>query len=139
MRVQITVRNWLAAVTVLVVLAATGAFFAFGQSSDGRAVDLSAAHYYSPAVVREAFDAHGIQLRYASAADVSPRWLSATPLPAPTTAMYVLLGARTGRVDWGRKSSGFDQPVGNLLVHYGGRNATTLAEVKAAVRALRDS
>lgn len=124
---------------VLVVLAATGAFVAFGRSHDGRTVDLSAAHYYSPAVVRSAFDAHGIQLRYASAPDVSPRWLSATPLPAPTTAMYVMVGARTGRFDWGRKPSGFDQPVGNLLVHYGGSNTTTLAEVKAAVRALRGS
>lgn len=136
---QRTAGNWLAAVTVLVVLAAAGVFFAFGRSRDGRTVDLSAVHYYSPAVVRNAFGAHGIQLRYASAPDVSPGWLSAIQLPVPTTALYVMVGARTGRVDWGRKPSGFDQPVGNLLVHYGGGNATTLAEVKAAVGALRGS
>jgi hypothetical protein len=124
---------------VLVAFAAAGAFVAFGRSHDGRTVDLSTVHYYSPAVVLKAFDAHGIQLRYASAPGVSPRWLSTTALPAPASAMYVMVGARTGRVDWGRKPSGFDQPVGNLLVHYGGSNATTLAEVKAAVGALRGS
>jgi hypothetical protein len=127
-----------AALAILVVFAVGGAFVAFSRSHHGRTVDLSAVHYYSPAVVRRAFDAHGIQLRYASARGVSPRWLSATALPAPTTAVYVMVGPRTGRVDWGRKPSGFDEPVGNLLVHYGGSNATVLADVKAAVGALPD-
>ena len=126
-------------VTALVVIAAAGAFVAFGRSRDGRVIDLSAVHYYSPAVVRKAFDVHGIELRYASAPDVSPRWLSATPLPVPTTAMYVMVGAKTGHVDWGPKPSGFDQLVGNLLVHYGGSDATMLGEVNAAVEVLRGS
>lgn len=130
-------RTWIGLVTAMVAIAVTGAFFAFGQSRVGRVVDLSRVHYYSPAVVRKAFDAVGIRLRYTSATDVSPRWISATPLPVPTTGLYVMVAPRSGRVDWGVKPSGFDQPLGNLLVHYGGGNATTLTEIKAAVTALR--
>jgi hypothetical protein len=128
---------------VLAALGATGAFLAYGlprTSTPGqRMVDLARVHHYSLALVRRTFAAHGIHLRYASKPGVAPLWLSAAPLPAPYSGLYVLVGDNdTGHVSWGPKPAHqYDQPVGNLLVHYGGTNPNTLAAVKAAVATLR--
>jgi len=99
-----------------------------------RTVDFARVHHYSAADVRGAFAAHGIHLRYASRAQPGYVELSATPFPVPVTALYVEVGPKRGRTNWGRApSTGLDEPVGNLLVHYGGGDAATLAAVKAAV------
>ena len=139
---QFVARYRVSLAIVLVALAVTCAFLAYGlprtSTPDQRMVDLTRVHHYSPAVVRRTFAAHGIRLRYASKPGVEPMWLSATPLPAPYSGLYVLVGDNgPGHVSWGPKPAhDYDQPTGNLLVHYGGANANTLAAVRAAVAAL---
>ena len=63
------VRYWVSLAVVLVAMAATACFLAFGlprtPTPNERRVDFSRVHYYSPALVRRTFAAHGIQLRYA--------------------------------------------------------------------------
>lgn len=139
---QFVVRYRVSLAIVLVALAATGAFLAYGlprtSTPDQRMVDLTRVHHYSVAVVRRTFAAHGIDLRYKSKSGIAPIFLSATPLPVPVSGLYVLDGDNdTGHVSWGPKPAHqYDQPLGNLLVHYGGTNPATLAAVKAAVAAL---
>jgi hypothetical protein len=127
---------------VLAAVAATAGFLAFGlprkNAPNQRTVDLAHVHQYSPAVVRRTFAEHGIRLRYASDPGVMPIWLSATPLPVPVGGLYVNVVEGMRSVSWGPKPAHqYDQPVGNVLVHYGGSDPATLAAVKAAVAALR--
>jgi hypothetical protein len=139
----LVVRYWVSLAIVLAAVAATACFLAYGlprtSTPDQRMVDLTRAHHYSIAIVRRTFATHGIELRYKSKPGIAPIFLSATPLPVPVSGLYVLDGDNdTGHVSWGPKPAHqYDQPVGNLLVHYGGANPGTLAAVKAAVAALR--
>lgn len=136
-------RYWLTLAIVFATVAAAACFLALGlprtSQPDQRMVDLTRAHHYSIAVVRRTFRAHGIELRYKSKPGIAPIFLSATPLPVPVTGLYVLVGDNdTGHVSWGPKPAHqYDQPLGNLLVHYGGTNPSTLAAVKASVASLR--
>jgi hypothetical protein len=135
----------LSVAVVLVAIAATAGFLAFALSRtdtpDQRVVEIALVRHYSPALVRRTFAATGIDLRYASAPGVAPLFLSATPLPLPVTGLYVIVvhGGEDGirSANWGSKHAGqYDEAIGNLLVHYGGANAATLAAVKAAVASL---
>jgi hypothetical protein len=128
---------------VVAALAATAAVFAFARpeyrTPDQRTVDLARVHHFGRAVVRRTFAAHGIRLRYSNdkVRGGGPLWLSPTPIPVPTSGLYVIFAGRTGTVSWGPATSGeYDQPVGNLDVHYGGGDAATLAAVKSAVAEL---
>jgi hypothetical protein len=52
----------------------------------------------------------------------------------------VIVGPRSGKVGWGPKTGSngdYDQPVANLLVHYGGTNQRTLATLKLVVSRLK--
>ncbi|HUJ56148.1 MAG TPA: hypothetical protein VLW49_09205 [Gaiellaceae bacterium] len=123
---------------VLVALAAGGGLLVFGRSSaDQRTVDLAHVRHYGAALVRRTFAEHGIRLRYSSAPGVDPMYLSWTPLPAGDNTLYVSLVRHGSHISWGPKPAHeYDQPVGNLLVHYGGHDPATLARVEAAVAAL---
>lgn len=124
---------------LLAVVAATGGFLSYALTRpldpDQRTVQLDRVHHYSVVDVRRAFTAHGIRLRYATPGVVLT--LSVTPPPVPDSSLYVDL-ATGGTMSWGPKpGSGYDEPVGNLLVHYGGRDAHMLLAVESAVGALR--
>lgn len=131
-------------VIVLAALAAMTAVFVFARpqyrTPDQRIVDLNRVHPFSPAVVRRTFAAQGIRLRYSNEEQrgSGPLWLSTTPPPVPVGGLYVIFAGDSGTVSWGPKPSGeYDQPVGNLDVHYGGNNPSTIAALKAAVAGLR--
>jgi hypothetical protein len=126
---------------VLAAVAATAGVFLFehvqNRQPNQRVVSLAHVRYYSPAQVRQAFARHGITLRYTSTA-LPGLWLSNTPLPVPTAGLYVMLAGKKGTVSWGPKTgSEYDQPIGNIDVHYGGGDAHVLDAVSAAVSELR--
>lgn len=141
---ELVARYRLSLALVLVALTATGGFLLFGlprvpaQDEAGqRVVALAHVRHYSPAFVRRIFAVHGIDLRYSSAPGIDPMWLTVTRLPATESTLYVNIVRRAKSVSWGPKPANeYDQPVGNLLVHYGGHDAATLAKVEAAVAAL---
>ena len=124
---------------VLAAMAATACFLSFGlprtRTPNERRVDLARVHYYSPALVRRTFATHGIHLRYGYAVFGVIHVLSTN---RTSDELSVEVGSRKGQVSWGPKPAHeYDQPFGNLLVHYSGTNPNTLAAVKAAVAALR--
>jgi len=139
---ELVLRYRLTLAIVLVAVAATGGFLLFGlprsttpNAANQRAVDLAHVRRYSPALVRRVFAEHGIRLRYGIAHQYVV-WLTSVRPPVPTSGLYVLVATGRG-ASWGPKPAGeYDQPAGNLLVHYGGSNPATLAAVKAAVAAL---
>lgn len=140
---ELALRYRLSLAVVAVAVAATGGFILSGlprtpsPNESQRTVDLAHVRHYSPASVRRIFAAHGIDLRFSSAPGVDPMWLSATPLPAGEDTLYVNVVRKAKSVSWGPKPANeYDQPVGNLLVHYGGHDPATLAKVEAAVAAL---
>lgn len=119
---------------VLTAVAATACFLALGLRAhrpSERRVDFARVHYYSPAFVRRTFAAHGIHLRYAYADGGGVQTLSTR---SNSDELSVDVGPRTGTASWGPKPAHvYDQARGNLLVHYAGANASTLAAVEAAV------
>lgn len=140
---ELVVRYRITLAIVAVALATTGCFLAFGlprvpnPSEDQRQVDFARVHHYSMALVRRTFAAHGIELRY-SIKDLFVVWLTDVRPPVPDSGLYILVATKRSKgASWGPKPAGeYDQPVGNLLVHYGGHDPAILARVKAAVAAL---
>lgn len=142
---ELVVRYRVSLAIVLVALAATGGFLGLGlprvpNNDNQRPVDLAHVHHYSAALVRRTFAAHGLELRY-SIKDLYVVWLTdiRPPTPVPDSALYVLLPTKRDRsVSWGPKPAHeYDQPVGNLLVHYGGHDPAILAKLEATVAALQ--
>ena len=139
---ELVVRYRLSLAIVLVAVAATGGFLAFGlprvstpNDANQRLVYFAHVHRYSPAFVRRTFAAQGLELRY-STRDLYMVWLSRVRPPVSDSSLFVLVATGRG-VSWGPKPANeYDQPVGNLLVHYGGHDPATLAKVEAAVAAL---
>lgn len=132
----IVLRYWVSLAIALIAIAATACFLAFGlprtPTPNERKVDLSRVHYYSPALVRRAFAAHGIRLRYGYRVASDLQVLSITP---HNDVLSVDVGGRTGQVSWGPRDA-YDQTLCNLDVRYDGTNPNTLAAVKAAVAAV---
>lgn len=136
-----SVAGYRTVLALVAVLAATGAFLSYALTRpldpSQRTVDLARVHHDSVADVRRAFAAKGIRLPHATD-DGLVTWLSATRPPVPDSSLYVLVGGRSGTMSWGPKPrAGYDEAVDNLLVHYGGENARTLAAVEAAVASIR--
>jgi len=133
----LVLRYWVSLAVVLIAMAATACFLAFGlprtPTPNERRVDLSRVYYYSPALVRRTFAAHGIRLRYGYTVASDLQVLSITP---HSDVLSVDVGGRTGQVSWGPKHA-YDQTLGNLDIRYDGTNPNALAAVKAAVADLR--
>jgi hypothetical protein len=136
-----SVAGYRTVLALVAVLAATGAFLSYALTRpldpDQRTVDLARVHHDSVADVRRAFAAQGIRLPHVTDDGVVV-WLSVMRAPVPDSSLYVLVGGRTGTMSWGPKPrTGYDETMDNLLVHYGGGDARTLAAVEAAVASLR--
>jgi hypothetical protein len=137
MVMALVVRYRLSLAVVLVAVTATACFLAFGlprtPTPNERRVDLARVHYYSPALVKRTFAAHGIHLRYGYAVT---SYLHVLSTSRTSDELSVDVGGRKGQVSWGPKHA-YDHTLGNLDVRYDGTNPNTLAAVKAAVAALR--
>jgi hypothetical protein len=128
---------------VLAALATVAAVFTlarpqFHGKSHGKTINLAEQDTISPAAVRAAFAAEGVQLRY------SYDWeggvvLSNVPPGEQGTRedVQVIVGGRIGTVDYGPQVTPYDERFENILITYDGTDAATLHQVKAAVDTLR--
>lgn len=103
-------------------------------------VNLAEKDYISPATVRAAFAAEGLPLPYTTSVG-SPPLLTLSSSPSATATaekLFVLVGARTGRVGFGAKFSEYDERFENVVVTYDAGDEAVLARIKAAVSALKN-
>jgi hypothetical protein len=101
-------------------------------------VNLAEKDYISPAAVRAAFAAEGLPLAYTTG---SPPLLTLSNSPSATATaekLFVHVGARTGRVGFGAKFSDYDERFENVMVTYDAGDEAVLAQIKAAVSALKN-
>jgi hypothetical protein len=132
-------------VSIAIVLAALAAVMAiftlvrpeFQRKSEVRMINLAEQETISPTGVRTAFAAEGLRLRYGYDWEFGVV-LSNVPSAEQgrRTGVQVIVGGRTGNVDFGPKLSSYDARFENLLVTYDGTDAPTLDRIKAAVRTL---
>lgn len=128
---------------VVAALATTAAVFTLARPQfhgkyEGKTINLAEQDTISPAAVRTAFAAEGVQLRY------SYEWeggvvLSNVP-PAEQgrrEAVLVTVGGRTGMVDYGPQVTPYDERFENVLVTYDGTDPAMLNRVEAAVDTLK--
>jgi len=106
------------------------------QGDGSEMIDFSEEAYHSPAAVRAAFAAEGVRLRVASRFNGFVT-LSNEPRPLTADALQVNLAPRSGKGSWGPRLEPYDERFGNVLVTYGGTDRRLLANVEAAVAALR--
>ena len=132
------------AIVLVAVLATMGVFlFARPQyrPAEQKTIDMSARHHYSSVEVQRVFAAHGLPLTYArhmGKGDSYLLMLFETPVPNPTSQLYVDLAGPAAKVSWGPEDKiSWEQRSANLLIHYGGANERMLAQVKAAASELR--
>jgi hypothetical protein len=128
---------------VLAALAVVAAVFTLARPQfhgkyEGKTINLAEQDTISPAAVRAAFAAEGVQLRY------SYDWeggvvLSDVPpdQQGGPEAVQVTVGGRTGRVDYGPQVTPYDERFENVLVTYDGTDPAILDRVEAAVDTLR--
>src|SRR5881275_3528057 len=133
---QLFSRYRISLIVLFVAFASAAGIFMFAlpryQRPQQIVVDLSRAHYFSPALVRRTFAAQGIDLRYSNH-DPRALFLSNQPMPLPVESLYVIVMPAKGSAAWLKDTPGYwEKPVGNLLIHYGGANRHTLAAVRAA-------
>jgi hypothetical protein len=138
--VRFVLRHPASVVLVLVAALAAASVFLFARPQyhpryENEMIDFATRHYYSPAVVRQAFAAHGIRLRYSGRARMVT-WLSNTP-SFEAHDLSVLVAPRAGEGSWGPKLEPYDERFGNVLVTYGGSDQHLLRQIKGAVGALR--
>jgi hypothetical protein len=130
---------------VLVALLATIGVFIFARPqykpAEQKTIDMSTRHHYTSAEVQRAFAAHGLPLTYARHEGKGENYflmLFETPVPNPTTQLYVYLAGPATKVSWGPEDkTSWEQRSANLEIHYGGANERMLAQVKAAAAELR--
>jgi hypothetical protein len=135
-------------VSVAVVLAGVAgvvAVFVFARpqlaSEPGtEMVNLAEKDYISPAAVRAAFAAEGLPLPYTNTVGSPPLLILSNSPRGTATAekLFVLVGARTGRVGFGAKFTEYDERFENVMVTYGVGDEAVLAQIKAAVAALKN-
>jgi hypothetical protein len=128
---------------VLAALAVVAAVFTLARPQfhgkyEGKTINLAEQDTISPAAVRVAFAAEGVQLRY------SYDWEGGVVLsnfpPAEQggrEAVLVTVGGRTGMVDYGPQVTPYDERFENVLVTYDGTDPAILDRVEAAVDTLR--
>jgi hypothetical protein len=130
---------------VLVALLATIGVFIFARPQykpvEQKTIDMATRHHYTSAEVQRVFAAHGLPLTYARHMGKGDNYLLMlfeTPVPNPTTQLYVDLAGPATKVSWGpQDKTSWEQRSANLLIHYGGANERMLAQVKAAAAELR--
>jgi hypothetical protein len=103
-------------------------------------VDLAEKDFISPAAVRAAFAAEGLPLPYTTAIGSPPLVTLSNSARGTATAgkLFVLVGARTGRVGFGAKFTEYDERFENVMVTYGGGDEAMLTQIRAAVETLRN-
>ena len=132
--------------SIAIVLAAFAAVMAvftlarpeFQGKSEDKMINLAEQDTISSAAVRTAFAAEDVRLRY------SYEWVFGVVLSNVPSAeqgrskgVQVMVGGRSGNVDFGPKVGSYDERFENILVTYDGTDAATLERVKAAVNTLR--
>lgn len=143
--VQLLTRYPVSLAVVLAATAAVATVFVFArpqlESEAGTAmVDLAEKDYISPATVRAAFAAKGLPLPYTNEIGSPPSMILTDSPPGQATAekLSVFVGARTGQVGLGAKFEEYDERFENIMVTYGAGDEATLAQIKAAVAALKN-
>jgi hypothetical protein len=128
---------------VLAALAVVAAVFTLARPQfqgkyEGKTINLAEQDTISPAAVRAAFAAEGVQLRY------SYDWeggVMLSNLPPDEQggreAVQVTVGGRTGMVDYGPQVTPYDERFENVLVTYDGTDRAILDRVEAAVDTLK--
>jgi hypothetical protein len=106
--------------------------------NESKMIDFSKQHYYSPALVRKTFAAHGIVLHVGASPGLGMAWMGHTPVPFPADSLQVMVGPRTGRGSWGAKLEPYDERFGNVFVSYGRHDDGLLRRVKAAASDMRN-
>ena len=130
---------------VLVALLATIGVFLFARPqyrpAEQHEIDMATRHHYTSAEVQRVFAAHGLPLTYARHSGKGDSYLLMlfeTPVPNPTSQLYVYLAGPATKVSWGPEdATSWEQRSANLQIHYGGANERMLAQVKAAGSELR--
>ena len=138
---ELALRHTWSIVLVLIAAAGTAAVFTFAKPTyhhqyESKMIDFSKQHYYSPKLVKQAFEQQGVPLRTSKAFQFTV--LSATR-QLRADDLQVQIGPRSGKGSFGPKLEPYDERFGNVLVTYGGRNDALLKRVRAAVSALRSS
>ena len=143
---NLAIRHPVSAVLVILALLATALVFTVARpryepAIEIEKVDLAKVPHYSLADVRTAFAEQGIRFtRTVDDAGSDLTSLGIGPSPWDETGLWVTIFPEKGDLgighgEWERGI--FEQRVGNVLVHYGGKDEETLAAVKRAVATLR--
>jgi hypothetical protein len=128
---------------VLAALAIVAAVFTLARPQfhgkyEGKTINLAEQDTISPAAVRAAFAAEGVQLRYGYDWEGGVVLSNVPPdEQGGREAVQVTVGGRTGMVDYGPQVAPYDQRFENVLVIYDGTNPAVLNRVEAAVGTLR--
>jgi hypothetical protein len=136
---ELALRHTWSIVLVLAALAATASVFTFARPEyraryESKMIDFSKQHYYSPKLVRHAFEEQGIHLRTTK---VFGDTILSTNRRLRADDLQIMIGPRTGTGSWGPKLEPYDTRFGNVFVTYGGSNDSLLKRVKIAVSALK--
>jgi hypothetical protein len=141
-------RHPLVVLIVAVAVAITAAVFVFARPQyrpevTVRNYDMSTRTHFTVRQVREAFAAHGIDLRYSRLlrGEVRGTWvmnLSAVPaIESDTSHLNVsVFGPRT-KLGWGLTHQRLETITGNVTATYDGGDDSVLRRAKAAVADLR--
>ena len=98
-------------------------------------IDFATVRHYEPAVVRRAFAAHGVRLRYEN--DFAGIVVYGNTRERFAGDLHVMVGPRRGTGSWGPELEPYDERFGNVFVSYGGNDERLLRAVTAAVDDLR--
>jgi hypothetical protein len=136
------VRYRTSAVLVLVAVAAVGGLFTVARArvetggGDSQMIQLAEQAHVSVAAVRDAFAAEGIVLRYSTTAPVVTILSTSPPGQWTSEKLFVHVGGRTGQIDFGARSTEYDERFENILVTYGGDDESLLRRIELSVEAL---
>jgi hypothetical protein len=128
---------------LLAALAVVAAVFTLARPQfhgkyEGKTINLAEQDTISPAAVRAAFAAEGVQLRYSYDWEGGVVLSNLPPIEqGGRQAVQVTVGGRTGMVDYGPQVTPYDERFENVLVTYDGTDSTMLNRVEAAVDTLR--
>jgi hypothetical protein len=143
--VALAFRYPISASLVFAALLATASVLAFARPQFNPAIEvenvnLAKEPHYSVADVKDAFAAEGIRFDHTVRdADSEMTWLGQGPPPWPDPSLYVTILPEHGALGLGHgewEEAVFEGRVGNVLVHYGGRDEHILEQVKGAVASL---
>lgn len=137
-------RHLLATTMVVAAFAIVAAVFVFARPQyrpyETKNYDMATRPHYTVREVREAFAAHGVDLRYQSLLPgANGAWmvsLAAVPFPVDVSHLNVSVFGPRAKIGWNTSHQRLEAIRGNVAVTYDGRSGDVVRRAKAAIASL---